>query len=262
MGNPGSEANTLSNIGTVYADLGEKQKALDYYYQSLALFRAVHDPLGEGLALADLMDYWKSRQNPSLAVLFGKQAIDRFQQVRRNIAGLEKESQQSFLKSKEDYYRELAEMLVSEGRLPEAQQVLDLLKAEEYSEFTQRRGDASSETGSVARTPEEENANKEYEQITANITTIGEEWTQLHAKSSRSAEEEKRYTELSDKLTAANQRLQAYLNTLYDSFGKGDPANARWKPSMMRPAPSNRWWEHSGPERRLSTLWCWTISAS
>jgi hypothetical protein len=83
-----------------------------------------------------MMEYWKSLQNPSLAVLFGKQAIDRFQQVRRNIGGLEKETQQSFLKSKEDYYRELAELLISGGRLPEAQQVLDLLKAEEYSEFT------------------------------------------------------------------------------------------------------------------------------
>lgn len=105
--------------------------------------------------------------------------------------------------------------------------MLDLLKAEEYSEFTQRRGDAGSETSAVARTPEGENANKEYEQITANITTIGQEWTQLRVKSSRSAEEEKRYTELSDKLTVANQRLQAYLNTLYASFGKGDQANAR-----------------------------------
>ena len=173
------------------------------------------------------MEYWKSLQNPSLAVLFGKQAIDRFQQVRRNIGGLDKEAQQSFLKSKEDYYRELADLLISEGRLPEAQQVLDLLKAEEYSEFTQRRGDAGSETNPVALTPTEEKSNKEYEQITGEITAIGAEWTQLHAKSSRSADEENRYNELSDKLTAANQRLQAFLNTLYDSFGKGDQANAQ-----------------------------------
>ena len=227
VGDRAGEAITLTHIGAVYDALGEKQKALDYYTQSLPLSRAVRDPLGEATTLVNLMEYWKSLQNPSLAVLFGKQAIDRFQQVRRNIAGLEKETQQSFLKSKESYYRELAELLISGGRLPEAQQVLDLLKAEEYSEFTQRRGDAGSKTNPVALMPAEEKSNQEYEQISGEITAIGGEWTQLHAKSSRSADEESRYNELSDRLTAANQRFQSFLKTLYHSFGKGDQANAR-----------------------------------
>jgi hypothetical protein len=173
------------------------------------------------------MEYWKSLHNSSLAVLFGKQAIDRFQEVRRNMRGLEKEAQQSFLKSKEDDYRELAELLVSEGRLPEAQQVLDLLETQQYSEFAQRRGDPGSKINAVALTPIEEKSNKEYERICGEIAAIGEEWTQLHAKSSRSADEEHRYNELSDRLKAANQRLQAFLKTLYDSFGKGDRADAR-----------------------------------
>ena len=227
VGDRGGEARTLRHMGWVHDALGEKQEALDYYTQSLPLSRAVQDPLSEASTLVLMMEHWKSLQNPSLAVLFGKQAIDRFQQVRRNIGGLEREAQQSFLKSKENYYRELAELLISEGRLPEAQQVLDLLKAEEYSEFTQRRGDAGSKTNPVALTPAEEKSNKEYEQISGEITAIGEEWTQLHAKSSRSAEEEHRYNDLSDRLTAANQRLQAFLKTLYESFGKGEQANAR-----------------------------------
>jgi CHAT domain-containing protein/Tfp pilus assembly protein PilF len=227
VGNRDGEAFTLSNVGLVYSELGEKQKALDYYTQSLPLFRAVQDPLGEAFTLVHMMEYWKGLQNPSLAVLFGKQAVDRFQQVRRNIAGLEKEAQQSFVKSKETYYRELAELLISGGRLPEAQQVLDLLKVEEYSDFTRRRGVEVSQTNPVAFTPTEEKSNKGYEQITGEITTIGQEWTQLHAKSSRSAEEQHRYNELSDRLTAANHRLQAFLNTLYDSFGKGEQANAK-----------------------------------
>ena len=227
VGHRAREARALTNIGKVYSDLGEKKKALGFYTQSLPLFRAVQDPLGEASALVLLMDYWKNLQNPGLAVLFGKQAIDRFQQVQHNIAGLEKEVRQSFLRSKEDDYRELAELLISSGRLPEAQQVLDLLKVEEYSDFTQRRGDAGSKNNPVALTPTEEKSNKEYEEITGEITAIGGEWTQLHAKSSRSADEEHRYNELSDKLTAANQRLQTFLNNLYENFGKGEQANAK-----------------------------------
>lgn len=227
IGDRGGMAVTLDNMGTLYAALGEKQKALDSFTEALPLFRAVHDPLGEGHVLADLMEFWQNQQNPRLAVLFGKQAIDRFQQVRRNIAGLQKEDKQSFLKTKDYYYRKLAGLLVAEGRLPEAQQVIDLLKAEEYEDFTQHRGAADSATGSVVRTPMEERAKQEYDQITTDITTIGEQWSQLHAKASRTPEEEKQYANLSDMLTAANQRLQTYLNTLYDSFGKGDQANAR-----------------------------------
>lgn len=221
------EAYTLRSIGETYLALGDNRKALNFYTQSLPLFRAVQDPLGEGRAMVLLMDYWKRLKNPTLAILFGKEAIDRFQQVRRNIQGLGKETQQSFVKSKEDYYRELADLLISQGRLSEAEQVLDLLKAEEYSDFTQRRGNAGSDTKPVALTPTEEKKDAEYEATTSEITAIGAEWTQLHAKSSRTPEEDKRYSEVSAQLTAANQRLQIFLNSLYESFGKGYQANER-----------------------------------
>lgn len=221
------QAQTLNAIGKVHDNLGDKQVSLDYYAQSLALFRAEQNPMGEGMVLVDLMEHWKRLQNPSLAVLFGKQAIDRFQQIRKNIRGLEREDQRSFLRSAENYYRELADLLISVGRLPEAQQVLDLLKIEEYSDFAQYRGNSGSETKPVALTPMEEKANKEYERINGEITSMGEEWTQLQIKSSRTADEAHRYKELSDNLTAANHRWQAFLNNLYDTFGKGDPANAR-----------------------------------
>jgi CHAT domain-containing protein/tetratricopeptide (TPR) repeat protein len=239
VGDRAGEATTLMNIGVVYDQLGEKPKALDYFTQSLPLFRAVRDPLGEGSALLNMMEYWKSLQNPSLAVLFGKQAIDRIQQVRRNIGGLERQTQQTFLKSWEYYYRELAELLISGGRLPEAQQVLDLLKAEEYSEFTQRRGDKPSTTSPPALTPAEEKSTKDYDQITGEITAIGEEWTQLQAKSSRSADEAHRYNELSDSLTAVNQRFQAFLKTLFDTFGKDEhegPTTQKMKDDLKHDA--------------------------
>ncbi|KAB8320027.1 CHAT domain-containing protein, partial [Tolypothrix campylonemoides VB511288] len=39
-------ARTLTNIGGIYSNLGEKQKALEYYNQSLPLLRAVEDKAG------------------------------------------------------------------------------------------------------------------------------------------------------------------------------------------------------------------------
>ena len=229
VGDRAFEVYTLANMGAAYKVLGDPKKALDFYNQALPLSRAVGDPLAESGILVSLMEYWTSLHNTSLAILFGKEAVDRFQTLRRNIEGLDKEAQQSFVKSKEDYYRDLADLLISDGRLSEAQQVLDLLKAHEYSEFTQTRGDTGSATEPVALTPEEQKSNQEYEQITADITATGAEWAQLQAKSPRSAAEDKRYNELSDKLTAANEKLQTFLNSLYDNFGKGNQANVREK---------------------------------
>ncbi|WP_445302489.1 CHAT domain-containing protein [Microcoleus sp. MON2_D5] len=48
------EAFTLSNIGGVYLDLGENQKALEYYNQSLSLFQAGGNRSGEAITLTNI----------------------------------------------------------------------------------------------------------------------------------------------------------------------------------------------------------------
>ncbi|MBR8840972.1 MAG: tetratricopeptide repeat protein, partial [Stigonema ocellatum SAG 48.90 = DSM 106950] len=48
------EASTLNNLGLVYNSLGEKQKALEYYNQALPLTRAVGDKSGEARTLNNL----------------------------------------------------------------------------------------------------------------------------------------------------------------------------------------------------------------
>ena len=41
VGNRSGEARALTNLGSVYIELGEKQKALDYFVQALPLSRSV-----------------------------------------------------------------------------------------------------------------------------------------------------------------------------------------------------------------------------
>jgi CHAT domain-containing protein/Tfp pilus assembly protein PilF len=219
------EAVTLTYRGKVYASLGDKEKALEDYGLALSLFRAVRDPLGEARVLLSLMTYWKEQNRPGLAIFFGKQAIDRFQEVRRNIKGLPKEEQQSFLKSNEGYYRDLAGLLIQEGRLPEAQEVLDLLKLEEYAEFSHRRAGADSPFQPVARTRSEQTAQKAGDPLQADLAALGNQWLELKDKPSRTLEEQTQYDQLTQKIDAANQRWQKYLDGLYADFGKGDQAN-------------------------------------
>ncbi|MEG4119422.1 tetratricopeptide repeat protein [Microcoleus sp. N9_B4] len=54
IGDRSVEAITLNNIGKVYSDLGEQQKALDYYNQSLTLKRAIGDRTGEAITLNNI----------------------------------------------------------------------------------------------------------------------------------------------------------------------------------------------------------------
>jgi CHAT domain-containing protein/tetratricopeptide (TPR) repeat protein len=210
------EAVTLSCMGRIYNSLGKKQTALEHYNQALALFLEVRDPLRQVTIADRLMNLWNERSQPETAVFFGKLAVNNIQQIRSNIRGLEKDAQQSFLQSNERVYRKLADILISLGRLSEAEQVLDLLKDEEYFEFVQRDArQAGSLTAPVELTKAESELNCEYEERANRIVATGNEWAELHAKPSRTPEEEKHLSELSERLEKENHGWSEFLNSLH-----------------------------------------------
>lgn len=221
------ESLALNNIGAAYLSLGEKKLALENYTQALALARAVQMPQTQAVVLNNLRDYWRKEGQPAIAIFFGKQAVNEIQQVRANLRGLEKEEQQSFVKSNEKTYRMLADLLITQGRLPEAQQVLDLLKNEEYFSFIRRDGkEATSLTASVTLTKTEEALNREYEANAARVTAAGNEWAALRSKPNRTPEEEKHLAELSAQLKSANDAWGKFLSGLYAELGKSKEAQA------------------------------------
>jgi CHAT domain-containing protein/tetratricopeptide (TPR) repeat protein len=225
VGDRDGEATTLNNIGRVYYALGDKDAALKNYSRALALAQELQSPLREAAVLNNLVTFWRSVGETEIAVFLGKQAVGRYQQVRRNIQTLEKETQRSFLKSKEKTYRDLADLLITQGRLPEAQQVLDLLKDEEYFEFIRRDdNDAASLTAPVTLTRNEEALNREYEENASHVTAIGNEWAALHSKPSRTSEEEKHLAELTEQLKSANEAWEKFLDGLYAELGRSREA--------------------------------------
>ena len=230
IGNRPGEAITLNNMGQLYFAMEDKQKALEFYNQALSLVLAVRSPLGQAHVLRNLMSTWRARQQPETAIFFGKHAVNNIQKIRSNIRGLEPDAQQSFLKSSAGVYRELADILISLGRLSEAEKVLGLLKDEEYFEFIRRDGNAASSlTAPVTYTKEEEALNAEFEKNAAPVAAIGNEFAALQAKTGRTAEEEKHLAELADELTAANEKFERFLNSLYEESGKSREAQERVK---------------------------------
>jgi CHAT domain-containing protein/Tfp pilus assembly protein PilF len=222
MNYPRGEANTLKNLGGIYTRLGDRQNAMDCYNEALALAAFVADPILESQTLIQLMWNQKPSQ-PGLAIFYGKQAINLLQQVRGNIQGLDEDLQKSFLVSKVGFYRGLANLLIEQGRLPEAEQVLDLVKQQEYSDFV--RGEATDTLSPLTLTPAEREAEEEYKKSTAALVSMGEQWAQLKKNTSRTPEQDKQLEELSAQLSKAGTGLDDFYSRLYVLFGKTNSAN-------------------------------------
>ena len=223
----GLEIEPLLGLGDVYRNLGQNEEATRTYEQSLRLARELKTRDHEASALRRLMRVWKARSRPPLAIYFGKQSVNVYQEIRSNIRSLDAESQRSFLKSKEQTYRDLADLLISQGRLPEAEQVIRMLKQEEYFEYIRRDEGNSPKALKAALTPEEAALEKRYREIADKLTEIGAERGTLLDKKGRSAEEEQRLAKLETDLVVAGNAFQKFLDSLGNEMGNNVDTNAR-----------------------------------
>jgi CHAT domain-containing protein len=81
VGDRSGEAVTLNNIGSLYSDLGEKQKALEYYSQSLPLYRAVGDRSGEATTLNNIGGVYSELGEQQKALEYYSQSLPLFRAV-------------------------------------------------------------------------------------------------------------------------------------------------------------------------------------
>lgn len=233
-----SKLEILNNLGLTQITLNEPQRALASYRQALVLIKLVSDPVLQGDVLDSVMQYWQSAGNRPLAILFGKEAVNCYQQVRSDIARLDFSFQQGFSRSKEETYRRLAGLLITEKRYPEALRVLDLLKVERFSEYTHHRGSDEGPTKPITYTHEERELMAQGEPIDSDIIAVANEWNELkQIGRSRSDAEQQRFRDLTSKLQAANVRMGDYLRNIADS---GVKQNAAMPVDQDEMTPANR----------------------
>lgn len=127
-----------------------------------------------------LRQLWEGNSRPAPAILAGKRAVNTIQAMRATNASLDREYQQSFLADKEYVYRGLADLLIAEGRIPEAEQVLAMLKEEELYDFIRRRAGQNDPRGTRADwTPAEAAWNPRYDAVADDLAALGQEYRQL-----------------------------------------------------------------------------------
>jgi CHAT domain-containing protein/tetratricopeptide (TPR) repeat protein len=137
-------AETLVDLVTVYTKLGKRELARHGAEQAIATAVASRE---QELQYDCYMSYARAlaaEGQLTAAIFLGKRAINVVQRMRDEDVPLTRREQLSFLAQRELMYRDLADWLLTAGRLPEAEQVLDLLKTEEltdYAQLTVREGE-------------------------------------------------------------------------------------------------------------------------
>jgi CHAT domain-containing protein/lipopolysaccharide biosynthesis regulator YciM len=129
------EGISLGNLGSTYQKLGKYDKAIELYLQSLAIKREVKDRDGERISLNNLGTSFTNLKQPELAILFYKQSVNVVESIRKDIKKLNKDEQKSYLDTVEITYRNLADLLLKQGRIMESLQILDLLKVQELEDY-------------------------------------------------------------------------------------------------------------------------------
>lgn len=160
-GNRDGEGISLGNLGNSYISLNQFSKAAEFYQQALGIFKQTGDRSKEGISLSNLGYTFSNLNQTGLAILFYKQSINVRESIRKDIRGLTKEEQKSYLNTVEVTYRRLADLLLKQGRIMEALQVLDLLKVQELEDYLKNiKGSDRSAQGVKLLAPELAISNK------------------------------------------------------------------------------------------------------
>jgi CHAT domain-containing protein/Tfp pilus assembly protein PilF len=125
----------LHNLGSAYNALNRGQEAMASYQQALTISKEIGDRSLEGYALGSVGQVFSKSKQTELAILYYKQSINVREAIRKDIRKLDKQDQRSYLGTISSSYKELAGLLLNQGRIMEALQVLDLLKVQELEDY-------------------------------------------------------------------------------------------------------------------------------
>ncbi|MBV9492291.1 MAG: tetratricopeptide repeat protein, partial [Verrucomicrobia bacterium] len=213
-GDLANESLAIDNLGSLYLENRNFAKALAYHKRALALARAIGNPRVEAGALASLMTDYRLVNKPRLAILYGKLSIAAWEKIRGSIRALEAASRKSFIESQASIYRELAELLIGQGRLSEGQQVLGLLKEQEYIEYVPRGPLEQTAPAAPALAQDEAGWAQRYRQEGGRVEASAARRQALRSKTSRTPAETQELKRLDNEAELAMAAFERTLDEL------------------------------------------------
>jgi CHAT domain-containing protein len=211
--NISTEAIALSNIGGIYADLKRYPEAINFYQQAATIHQQLGEMAGESMALSRLGKLFESTSQPELAILFYKQSVNLREQLRKELRSLSQAEQKIFANKVAQTYRDLADILLKENRVLEAQQVLDLLKVQELDDYLKNvRGNVNTARGISLLEPERRFLT-DYNAIQNRMVQSSQEAIEILkiTTENRTAPQSQKLQELIQIKQRASQQLNTYI---------------------------------------------------
>ena len=219
----------LQNLAELYKAKGQLSEAEPLLLRAYQITEAAGNLEFSWRVQGSLSTFY-TKDQPNLAIWYGKQAINTLQTVRAGNTALNKETQKSFLQKNESSYKSLADLLFAQGRLMEGQQVLAMLKESEYFDFLQRNSATDPRQTQSNFTEQERPWSERYGKISSQLASIGKERELLLKKSkdasagNLSAEDQARKDKLDADMAVARQAYAAFMVELKQEFSKSASA--------------------------------------
>lgn len=218
---PGADkiAYVLNNMGIIREWQGRHREAIALNLRSLVIYERFQDITlaPKRWALRSLANSYAALGQKQTAILFAKLAVNTHQKIRSLNTGLDQGHASALTESWRTIYTGLADMLVGEGRIAEAQYVLNLLKQQELIEFVRRDSAAGTGAGSASLTGSEQKTSDGLTGAMAGPIALAAELDELTAKQQSGTldpDEERRIAELNTELDHSYETFVASVDTL------------------------------------------------
>jgi tetratricopeptide (TPR) repeat protein len=218
-------AASLNNLAWLYYLTKQFENVLPLQMRALQIASASNVPETLWHIQDGLRTFLAREDQTDLAIFFGKHAVNTIQSLRGNLSGKDREAQHAFLQDKSSAYRKLADLLIDQGRLPEAQQVLAMLKEEELYDFLTRSVTDDNRKTTPGYNGIEETWQKRYREISSQLGSISAEYDELSKKKDQlglSEGETKRRKQLDSDLMVARQAFDKFLGDLFKEQASDD----------------------------------------
>jgi CHAT domain-containing protein len=132
---PDLRAAIYGNQSRLAGARGDSSTARSFAVHAVAAAESVGAPEPLWQAYFQLATVMRSRNEAPLAVFFGKETVAQIERERSHFVGADRRLDIGFLRDKVAAYRAVADWLMELGRIDEGLAVLQLMKAEELSDF-------------------------------------------------------------------------------------------------------------------------------
>ncbi len=209
------ETIALRDLGQAYQASGQFQLSIETYQQALALAGQIGYLESQMRVLGNIGNLLAQQNQPELAIAFYKQSVNLSEEIRQDLQELPQDVQKSYTETVAKTYRMLADLLLQQNRVLEAQRVLDLLKVQELDDYL--RGverNAQTESGITLR-PEEQEALERFNAAQSQLVELGQELFELEAIElpDRTPEQTARVRELRQLQNNARSVFQTFLDS-------------------------------------------------